>query len=388
MRDVAILGVGCTDVGEHWEMSIRDLLFKASRKAIDDTGLDDIRKIEGLYVGNMCSGLIQGQEHLGALMADVLGISGVPACKVEAACASGGMALHQGVKAIASGLQDFVLVAGVEKLSDASTPEATSALMMAEDSEYSAYVGASFVGLNALIHRLYMKEFGVRAEHIAAFAVNGHNNALNNQYAQYRFQTTAEKVLASPLVADPIHLLECAGNGDGAAALILCPLERAKEYSDEFIEVAASSVATDVFSLTERADMLSFNASRLAAERAYGSAKIGPQDIDVLEVHDAFTIVGTISIEDLGFVKKGEGAKFVHDGNISLDGKLPTNTFGGLKARGHPVGATGIYQIAELVWQLRGRAGKNQVEDAEIGLAQNVGGIGSTASVHILRRTW
>jgi acetyl-CoA C-acetyltransferase len=386
MRDVAVLGVGCTNVGEHWGKSLRDLLFEASRRAMEDAGIEGIRKIEGLYVGNMCSGSIQGQEHLGALMADALGISGISACKVEAACGSGGMAFHQGVKAVASGLQDFILVAGVEKLSDASTPEATSALMMAEDSEYSAYVGASFVGLNALIHRLYMKEYGARAEHIAALAANGHNNAVNNQYAQYRFPTTPEKVLASPLVADPIHLLECAGNGDGAAAAIICPLERARQYSAEAIAVAASTTATDVFSLTERADILSFSASRMAAEAAYGRAKIGPQDIDVLEVHDAFTIVGTISLEDLGFVKKGEGAKFVHEGNIAIDGKLPTNTFGGLKARGHPVGATGIYQIAELTWQLRGQAGKNQVEGAEIGLAQNVGGIGSTASVHILRR--
>jgi acetyl-CoA C-acetyltransferase len=385
MREVAVLGVGCTRVGELWEKSIRDLIFEASREAMDDAGIEGI---DGLYVGNMCSGSIQEQEHLGALMADVLGLRGISAAKVEAACGSGGVAFHEGVKSVASGLQDFVLVAGVEKLSDTSTADATASLMMAEDAEYSAFTGATFVGLNALIHRLYMNRFDVMAEQIAAFAVNGHNNAVNNQYAQYRSPTTVEKVLASPLVADPIHLLECAGTGDGAAAVILCPLERARELRvHEVITIAASSVATDVFSLPEREDLLSFSASRMAAEQAYGMARISPQDVDVLEVHDAFTIVGTISIEDLGFVKKGEGAKFVHEGNISPDGKLPTNTFGGLKARGHPVGATGIYQIVELAWQLRGEAGKGQVDDADIGLAQNVGGIGSTVAVHILRRS-
>jgi acetyl-CoA C-acetyltransferase len=385
MRDVAVLGVGCTRVGELWEKSIRDLIFEASREAMDDAGIEGI---DGLYVGNMCSGSIQAQEHLGALMADVLGLRGISAAKVEAACGSGGVAFHQGVKSVASGLQDFVLVAGVEKLSDTSTADATASLMMAEDAEYSAFTGATFVGLNALIHRLYMNRFDVMAEQIAAFAVNGHNNAVNNQYAQYRSPTTVEKVLASPLVADPIHLLECAGTGDGAAAVILCPLEKARELrAHEVITIAASSVATDVFSLPEREDLLSFSASRMAAEQAYGMARISPQDVDVLEVHDAFTIVGTISIEDLGFVKKGEGARFVYEGNISPDGKLPTNTFGGLKARGHPVGATGIYQIVELAWQLRGKAGKSQVEDADIGLAQNVGGIGSTVAVHILRRS-
>jgi len=383
LRRVSVIGVGCTRVGEHWEIPLRDLFAEAALKAIDDAG---IQRLDALYVGNMFSAHAQQQEHLGALMADNLGIPGVPAVKVEAACGSGGMAVHEGFKAVASGMADFVMVGGVEKMTDISTPEVTTALMMAENREYSGFSGVTFVGLNALCSRLYMERYEVRPEEMAAFPVNDHSNAANNPYAQYPFRITVERVLNSPMVADPLHLFECCGIGDGAAAAILCPLDLAKKLENPVIEVSASTAATNILSLYERDDLLSFDATRSAAERAYAMAGIEREDVDVLEVHDAFSVVGVLSLEALGFAERGQGARFVSEGNIGLDGEIPTNTMGGLKARGHPIGATGVYQIVELVMQLRGEAGKNQVEDAEVAMAQNIGGVDSTATVHVLRR--
>jgi acetyl-CoA C-acetyltransferase len=383
MRKVAIIGVGCTKVDDHWGKSLRNLFADAALKALEDAGVE---RVDSLYVGNMSSGFLQAQEHLGALMADSIGMPGIPAVKVEAACASGGVAFHEGFKAVVSGLADLVLVGGVEKMTDTLTPHVSSAMIMAEDQEYTAYTGVTFVGLNALIHRLYMETFKAKPEEIAMFPVVDHQHAVNNPFAQFQSTITVDRVLKSPFVADPLHILECAGIGDGAAAAILCPLEKAKDFTDTPIEVAASTVATDTLSLHERDNLLTFAASQRAANSAYEMAKIRQSDVDVLEVHDAFSILGPLSLEDLGFVKKGEGAKFTMEGQTAIGGKLPTNTFGGLKARGHPVGATGVYQIVELTWQLRGEAGKNQVNGAEIGMAQNIGGIGATVTVHILRR--
>jgi acetyl-CoA C-acetyltransferase len=370
-------------VGEQWDKSLKDLFTESSIKALDDVGID---KIDAIYVGNMSSDIFQGQANLGALLSDCLGVYGIPAVRVEAACASGGLAVHEGLKAVASGLSDFVLVTGVEKMTDVQTPEATSALMMGEDQEYAAFSGISFVGLHALIERLYMDKFKVNPEHIATFAVNAHKNSVNNPYAQFHNLISVEDVLKSPMIADPMRLLECSSICDGAASIILCPLDIAKKFTDTPIEIKASTVATDKLSLPEREDILTFSATRVAVENALKIAHINIQDVDVIEVHDAFSIVGIISLEDLGFVKKGEGANFVSDGQIEIDGKLPTNTLGGLKGRGHPIGATGVYQIIDLVRQLMGEAGKSQVKNAEIGLAQNIGGTGATAVINILAR--
>ena len=383
MRKVGIIGIGCTKVGEHWSTSLRDLFAEAALKALDDAGIE---KIESLYVGNMLSAHAQQQEHLGALMADNIGIPGVQALKVEAACGSGGMAVHEGFKAVASGLVDFVMVGGVEKMTDISTPEVTTALMMAENREYSAFSGITFVGLNALCSRLYMETFEVKPEEMMAFPVNDHSNAANNPHAQYPFKITVERAIQSAMVADPIHLFECCGIGDGAAVVILCPLEIAKKLKSPVIEVSASTTATNILNLYERDDLLDFAATRRAVNQAYAMANIDKKEIDVLEVHDAFSIVGVLSLEALGFAERGMGARFAVEGKIALDGEIPTNTMGGLKARGHPIGATGVYQIVELAMQLRGEAGENQVEDAEVGLAQNVGGVDSTAIIHVLRR--
>ncbi|RLE81982.1 MAG: thiolase domain-containing protein [Thermoprotei archaeon] len=386
MGRVVVLGVGLTKVGEHWNKSIRDLFVEAALRAVEDAGIE-LSDIEAVIVGNMSSGYLQGQEHLGALMSTWLGLRGVATAKVESACASGGVAFHQAFLAVASGIYDCVLVGGVEKMTDAVTEDVISALIMADDQEYVASTGITFAGLNALVYREYMRKYGVKQEEIAYFAVHDHKYARDNPYAQYPFEVSLEQVLASPLVADPIRLLESSPISDGAAAVVLCSLEKAKSIKSEgLVEVVGSAVATDILSPHEREDLTTLYATHVAAERAYKMAKVEPKDINVVEVHDAYTVLGPIHLEDLGFVKKGDGAKFVVEGNIEKDGKLPTNTFGGLKARGHPVGATGIYQIVEVVWQLRGEAGKNQVSDAEIGLAQSVGGVGSSVAVNIFRR--
>jgi len=379
MRGVAIAGVGLCRVREHWEKSIRDLFSEAALKAFDEAGTDEI---DALYVSNMGSATHQRQLHLGAMMADALGKRGIAALRVEAASASGGVAFHEGVKAVASGLCDCVLVGGVEKMSDVLPAEVASSLAMSEDQEYTAYTGVTEVGLSGLIHRHYMERFGAGAEEIAMFAVRGHEHAVGCPHAQYPFKISIERVVASPMEADPIHVLECSGIGDGAAAILLRP-------SDEMVdgvEVASTAVATDVYYLTERPDILTFDAVERAASKAYRSADISHGDVDVLEVHDETTITGVISLEDLGFIEKGKGAAFVAEGGTAREGEIPTNTFGGLKARGNPVGATGLYQIAEVYLQLQGEAGPCQVEDADVGLAENLGGLGSTCAVTVLRR--
>jgi acetyl-CoA C-acetyltransferase len=386
MRRVFIAGVGATRVDEHWDKSLRDLMRESSLKAIQDSGLSK-KDIEAIYVGNMSSGFLQGQEHLGSLLATWIGVPGVAAAKVEAACASGGAALHQAYLAVRSGVYDCVLVVGVEKMTDAYTGDVTDALVMAEDQEYVAFTGLSFVALNAFVYRYYMKKYGVRQEDIAYFAVHDHKYAVNNPLAQYPRPITLDEVMKSPLVADPIHLLESAPIGDGSAALVLCSEEKLKALGkDVHLEIAGSAVATDVFSLHERADPTTLLATVKAARKAFSMASIEPKDVDVLEVHDAFTVLGVIHLEDMGFAKKGEGWRLLKEGQLEEDGDLPTNTMGGLKARGHPVGATGIYQVYEIALQLRGEAGKNQVPDPEVGVAQNVGGVGGTVAVHVVRR--
>ena len=383
MRKVAVIGVGYTKIGEHWDKSLRELFAEAALKALDDANVD---KVEALYVGNMMSGYLQEQEHLGSLLATYIGMPGIAACKIEAACASGGAALHQAFLAVASGYYDIVLVGGVEKMTDKLTPDVTSALAMAEDREYVVYVGASFIGLNALIYRLYMRKFNVKQEDIAKFPVIEHENAINTPYAQFRYKITLDDVLKSPLVADPIHLLECAPIGDGAAAIILAPLEYALKHYDTVIEISASALATDILSVHERPDMLTMMATVRAAEKAYKMAKMEPKDINLVEVHDAFSILAPIALEDLGFAKKGEGWRLIAEEEVRKDGKLPVNTMGGLKARGHPIGATGIYQAVDAILQLRQEAGVNQVTNAETALIHSMGGVGGTVAVHILRR--
>ena len=362
--------------------SLAQLFLEAATEAIEDSGVD---KIDSIYVGNMMSSFLQNQEHLGALMATALGKEGVPTYKVESACASGGVAANAGVKSVLSGLEEVVLVGAVEKMSGYTTPEVTSGLMMAEDKARVGATGITFVGLNAMIAREYMRKYNLPHEALAEFPVLCHENALNNPKAQFHKSINVEDVLKSPLVADPLRLYDCSAIGDGAAALVLTTSKRAKQFSDSPVKIAASTVASDTLSLYQRPDLTTFEASRKAAQRAYEAADVEAKEIDLLEVHDAFSVLGIMALEDLGFATKGSGSQLVKDGVCARDARLPTNTFGGLKARGHPVGASGIYQIAELALQLSNKAGKCQVPEAHLGLAQSVGGIGSTVAVHILK---
>ena len=364
--------------------NLSELFVEAAKEAISDAGID---RIDSIYVGNMMSGFLENQEHLGALMATALGREGIPAYKVEAACASGGVAVNAGVKALLSGLEEIVLVGAVEKMSGFTTAEVTSGLMMAEDRLKVGSTGITFVGLNAMIAREYMHEYGVSHESIAQFPVLCHQNALDNPKAQFQKKIGIQDVLQSPLVADPLRLLDCSGIGDGAAALLIAPMNVAKNYTDSPVEIAASAASSDTLSLYQRPEITTFDASKRASDRAYKIAGIKPEDVDLIEVHDAFSILGIMALEDLGFAAKGSGAKLLEEGECFREARIPTNSFGGLKARGHPVGASGVYQIAELTLQLKNNAGKCQVPGAEIGLAQSVGGIGSTVTAHVLRRT-
>jgi acetyl-CoA C-acetyltransferase len=363
--------------------TLSELFVEAANQAIEDAGVD---RIDSVYVGNMLSGYLQNQEHLGALMATALGREGVPAYKVEAACASGGVAVNAAVKGLLSGLEEIVLVGAVEKMSGYTTPDVTAGLMMAEERVKVGPTGVTFVGLNAMIARDYMHRYNVSHESIAQFPVLCHQNALDNPNAQFRKKIGVRDVLESPMIADPLRLLDCSGIGDGAAALVLSPKDLARKFTDSPIEIAASTVASDTFSLYQRPNLATFDASRRASTRAYEMAGMKPGDVDLLEVHDAFSVLGVMALEDLGFAEKGSGSRLLDQGECARDGKIPTNSFGGLKARGHPVGASGVYEVSELALQLKNEAGKCQVSGAEVGLAQNVGSIGSTVTVHILRR--
>jgi len=376
MRRVAVAGVGLIKVKEYWDKPHTQLFSEAALQAMENAGTGDI---DQLYVSNMSGALQQNQLNMGALMADAIGKPGIPATRIEAASASGGVAFHEGVKAVASGYSDCVLVGGVEKLSDALPEVVNTSLVMAEEQEYTAYTGVTKIGLSAMLHRMYMDQYA-SPEEIGMMAVKSHDHAVGCRHAQYPFRMSIDRAMDSPMEADPIHMMECAGIGDGAAAIILCPAGK------EGVEVAGSAVATDLCSLPQRVAPLEFTAVKSAAMKAYEMAGVKPKDVNVVEVQDDVTINGVLSLEALGLADKGKGAKMVFEGGTARDGKVPTNTFGGLKARGNPLGATGVYQIAEVALQLIGKAGDNQVEGAEVGLAQNMGGLASICSVNILRR--
>ncbi|ASJ14833.1 thiolase domain-containing protein [Thermococcus radiotolerans] len=385
MRKAVIIGAGMTPVGEHWKLGLRDLAVEALLNAMDDAGID---RVDSLYVGNMISGSFVEQENLGALIADWAGLGNIPAVKIEAACASGGAAVQEGVKAVLSGLEDVVAVVGVEKMTDAWPSDATRYLAYAADAEWELFHGASFVALNALVMRYYMKTYGYTEEDLALFAVNAHANGAKNPYAMFKRPIKVETVLKSPYVADPLKLFDASPVCDGAASVIITTPEKAKELGvpkEKWVEVAGMGRAIDTINLANREDLLVLKAAKVAAERAYKMAGVEAKDIDFFEVHDAFTVMAALSLEALGVAKKGEGAKLAKEGQIAIDADYPIQTMGGLKARGHPVGATGVYQTVEAVLQLRGEA-PSQVPDAEIGLTQNIGGTGSNITVNVFRR--
>ncbi len=388
MRDVAIIGVKNTNFGEMWEKSLRDIFVEAGVGALKDAGVAG-EDISSMYVGNMSSGQFVDQEHVGALIADYSGLARnlhVPATRVEAACASGGLALRQGILAVASGYEDIVVAAGVEKMTDISASSASTALAAAADREWEGIMGATFPGLYAMIARMHMDKYGTTSEQLAEVAVKNHFNGSMNPIAQYKNKISVDAVLNSIMVADPLHIFDCSPISDGASALVLAPVDIAHEYTDTPIYIKATAQASDTIALHDRRDITTLDATVSAAKKAYDMAKVTPADIDLVEVHDCFTIAEICAIEDLGFAKKGEGGKVTAEGETAIGGRIPVNTSGGLKACGHPVGATGIKQAVEITQQLRGEAGKRQVDGAEIGMTHNVGGSGATAVIHILSR--
>ena len=382
MRDVAVIGVGMQKWGELWKKSLRDIFVESALLAIEDAGID---RIDSMFVGCMSSGLFVGQEHIGSLLADYLGVAPIPATRVETACASGGAAFRTGFIEVASGLSDVVLVGGVEKMNDVGGDEATYALGTAADQEYEGFNGVTFPGLYAMMAQRHMHEHGTTREQLALVAVKNHENGSKNPLAQFPMKVTVEQVLSSVMIADPLRILDCSPITDGAAAAIVCPLEMAKKMNRQpLVRVAGSGQATDTIALHDRDDLTVLNATAKAAEAAYRMAGKKPGDIDLAEVHDCFTIAEICITEALGFTEKGQGGKLLESGATRLDGRIPVNTSGGLKSKGHPVGATGIAQVVEVVHQLRGEAGERQVKDARIGLTQNMGGSGGSAVVHIL----
>ena len=384
-KEVAIIGVGLTQFGELWDRSFRSLITEAGTKAIADAGIKP-EKIDGLFGGNMSGGLFIKQEHLGSLAMDQAGLTPMPAMRIESACNSGGQALRAAYMGIKSGLHDVVVAGGVEKMTDVLTGATTEALATAADQEWEAFYGATFPGEYALIARKHMKDYGTTEEQLAKVAVKNHYNGARNPYAQYQNEITLETVMKSTRVADPLKLFDCSPITDGAAAVILANAEQAKELCDDPIWLVGSGAGTDSLALHDRRDITTLDATVAAARQAFKQTGLTTKDIDLAEVHDCFTIAEICAIEDIGFCKKGEGGKFTEQGQTSLTGSIPINTSGGLKSKGHPVGATGIAQAVEATLQLRGKADRRQIKDAEIAMAHNVGGSGGSCTVHIFSR--
>lgn len=381
MREIAIIGIGQTKINEHWERSIRDLAGEAIFAALQDAGREDV---DALFVGNMLSGLIDQQNNLGAVVADWIGFKG-ESIKIESACSSGASALRAGIMAVASGEIDSAIAVGVEKMTDAAPTDVTSALATAADSDWELEQGVSFVGLNALVMRRYMHKYGWQHQDFAPFSLNAHANAVHNPNARLPFAISSKQYINSAMISTPINLMDASPTGDGAAAALIVPLDSIRG-DKRAVHIAGSGAATDTISIHSRKTPLFLQAAYLSAQRAYAQAGVAPENIDFFELHDAFSIMATLSLEACGFAGQGQGLRLGLDNEIKIKGgRIPICTRGGLKARGHPVGATGMYQIVESVQQLRGKCGETQVEGAKIGMAQNIGGSGASIITHILK---
>jgi len=384
MRRVAVVGVGQSRFGELWDKGFRDIVLEAGKEALEDADLEG-KEIEAIFVGNMSGGRYLGQEHIAALIADYAGLAefGIPATRVEGADASGGLAVRQAYMAVASGMHDIVIAAGAEKVTDVGDP--MEILSASVDIEWENFFGGNLPALYAIIARLHMETFRTTEEDLALVSVKNHRNGALNPKAQFRREIRVEDVLNSPYVAEPLKLLDCSSVSDGAAAVILASEDVARKITDTPVYIEACTQASDYLALHSRKDILSMKSVVKAGREAYRIAGVEPEDIQVAEVHDSFTIAEILAYEDLGFAEKGKGAELIREGVTEIGGRIPVNPSGGLKACGHAVGATGVRQIVELTLQLRGEAGKRQV-DAERGLALNIGGTGATAVVSILRR--
>ena len=386
MRDVFIAGVGQTPVTKDHRTRGRYLAAAAVQAALADASIDRER-VGALYVGNMLSGVLANQQQLGALVADHAGLAGIEALTVEAACASGGAALRVAYQAVAGGIFDAVVACGVERMTHVERDSVTRALATAADWEIEGVCGESFLSLNARLMREYMRKHGIAAERFAAFPIAAHGNALTNPNALLHKPLDVDTYLASRIVTDPIRLFDVSPICNGAAALVLvAPQVAAERVAAPRVRIAGSALATAPLALARRADPLDLTAIGASTRQAMRQAGVGHDDIDLFELHDAYTIMTTLTLESAGFAKPGAGLDFADAERIGLEGELPLATFGGLKARGHPVGASGCYQTVEAYLQLAGRAGANQVEGAGVALVQNIGGTGATVVSHVLRR--
>jgi acetyl-CoA C-acetyltransferase len=383
---VSIVSAGLSKFGKLEGLYAREIFAEAAKEAFDRCpNLDPKKDIKAMFVGQMGESY-EHQGHTGATMADWAGVLHIPATRTEAACASSGVALSAGIQAVLSGLYDVVMVGGVEKMTHRTTPEVTEYLAMASDYPFEQWHGITFPGLFALMATAHMHNYGTTEQHLAMVAVKNHYHGSLNPKAHIQKEITLEAALSSRTIAWPLKLYDCSLITDGASCVILTKPELAKKFTDTPLHIVGSGQASDTIGMYERERFTSLMAAKLAAEKAYEMADVKPGDIDVAEVHDCFTIAEIIAYEDLGFCKTGEGGRFVERGDTKLGGRIPVNTSGGLKAKGHPVGATGTGQAYEMFLQLTGQADKRQVKDAEIGLTHNVGGSGATAAVHIYRR--
>ena len=385
MKDIAIVGVGNTKIGEWYDYSLRDLTDEAISKAIQSANIDP-KEIGATFVGSMSSGIFNQQEHLAALVGPNSGIT-APALRVENACASGGSALRVAMMAINAGYYETALVVGIEKMTDLiDIGDVTTALGTAADGSWELGVGATFPALFALMMRAHMNEHGSTLEEFASVAVKNHKNGSLNPDAQFRKAVSMETVMNSRIIADPVRLFDCSPVSDGSAAVILSSKDAAKKYTDDPVYIKGSGAGTDHISLHQRESLTSLQSTKRAAETAFKMAKITPKDIDLMEVHDCFTIAEVITLEDLGICKVGKGGKFTLDGETALNSTISVNPSGGLKSKGHPVGATGIYQVIEMFHQLRNEAGKRQVSKNDIGVTQNIGGSGASCVINVFSR--
>jgi len=387
MRDVAVLGVGMTKFGELWDRSFREIGIEAGLQALVNARLSS-GDLGALFLGNMASGSLIDQEHIGPLILDYAGLGArhLPAVRVEGGGASGSLALHQGYLAVASGLYDFVVVGGAEKLTDVPDVTGNQITSSAADHEWEVVFGATLPALWALIARRHMHQYGTTREQLARVAVHAHEMGSKNPNAHFRNRITIDQVLSAGAVAEPLGLFDCAPLSDGAAAVVLGPLETARKYTETPIRIAASQVACDTMAVQHRRDVTTLDSTVVAARRAFEQARRAPADVNVAEIHDAYTISALVALEDLGFAEKGRAGSDFEAGRFGPRGELAVNVSGGLKAQGCPFGAVGVAQVVELVRQLRGEAKDRQVPGASFGLAHDVGGTGATSVVTLLER--
>ena len=379
MRETAILEIGQTPVADHWDKSLLEIAGEPVLQIFEKTGLNTV---DGVFFGNMLSGAVNNQLHLGSYLGDWLGARHTEGIHVETACASGASAFRQALMAVASGDIDTAIAVGAEKMTDAPSEEITAELAAAADSEYERDMGVSFTAMNAMLMRRYMDEYGWERSNFANFSVNAHANAVHNPSARFRSPISRESYLRSEMVCDPVSVLDAPPVVDGAAAVLIVPLEAVRGQLG-IVRVLGSAAATDSMALHSRKDPLWLSAAERSAKQAYAQAGVRPEDIDLFEAHDAFTIISALSLEACGFAERGQGPRLAEEGEITLSGRIPISTRGGLKARGHPVGATGIYQIVEAVQQLQGVCGVGQVEGAKIAMTQNIGGLGVNVITNI-----